>query len=129
MPEAMPPTRIYRFGEFSLMADDRMLLRGDERVPMAPRVFHVLLVLVENAGRLVSKETLMSEVWADSFVEEGNLNRTISRLRKILGESPSENQFIETVPRVGYRFIVDVELVRDAPTSKIPAIPRLTKRR
>ena len=114
MPEnEPPPNRIYRFGEYRLSADDRMLLRGKERVPLSPRALSVLIVLVESAGRLVSKETLMSRVWSDSFVEEGNLNRTVSRLRKILGETPDENRFIETVPRVGYRFIADVELVTD----------------
>lgn len=112
MSEKDPRDRIfYRFGEFSLLADDRMLLRGGERVPMAPRIFHLLLILVENAERLVSKETLMNQIWSDSFVEEGNLNRTVSRLRKILGERPNENIFIETVPRVGYRFIAEVEIV------------------
>src|SRR5215210_4617494 len=107
MPETKPPNRIYRFGDYYLSADDRMLLRGNARVDMSPRVVSVLLVLVENAGRLVSKETLMSRVWSDSFVEEGNLNRTVSRLRKSLGETPNENRFIETIPRVGYRFIAD----------------------
>lgn len=113
MAETKPPYRIYKFGDFRLMPDDRMLVRDGERVPMSPTVFNLLLVLVENAGRLVNKEKLMNEVWADSFVEEGNLNRTISRLRKILGEKPNQNQFIETVPRVGYRFIAPVEVVED----------------
>src|SRR5829696_5363974 len=116
-----PPERIYRFGEFQLMPDDRMLLRSEVRIPMAPRVFNLLLVLVENAGRLVSKETLMNEIWADSFVEEGNLNQTVSRLRKILGEKANENQFIETVPRVGYRFIAEVEKVSEPPALGAPA--------
>src|SRR5688572_10346838 len=111
MPANEPPDRIYRFGEFRLIASDRILLRDEERVPLAPRVFNLLLVLVENAGRLVTKETLMTQIWADSFVEEGNLNQTVSRLRKILGEKADENRFIETVPRVGYRFVVDVEIV------------------
>jgi DNA-binding winged helix-turn-helix (wHTH) protein len=57
------------------------------------------VILVENAGRLVTKETLLNHVWQDSFVEEGNLNSSISRLRKILGEKPNENLFIETVPK------------------------------
>lgn len=93
-----------------------MLLRSEERVSLPPRVFDLLLVLVENAGRLVSKETLMQSVWADSFVEEGNLNQTVSRLRRILGETPNETRFIETVPRVGYRFVADVELLDGAAT-------------
>ena len=90
-----------------------MLLRANERVPLTPRVFELLQVLVENAGRLVLKETLLSRIWADSFVEEGNLNQTISRLRRALGETPNEKRFIETVPRVGYRFIAEVEVIED----------------
>jgi Tol biopolymer transport system component/DNA-binding winged helix-turn-helix (wHTH) protein len=113
MPASTPPNRVYRFGEFRLLADERMLLRDGERVSLTPRVFELLLVLVENAGRLVSKETLLNRIWADSFVEEGNLNQTISRLRRALGERPNENRFIETVPRVGYRFIADVEAIED----------------
>lgn len=112
MPADMPPDRIYSFGEFRLLADDRLLLRGEERIQLAPRVFSLLLVLIENAGRLVTKEKLISEVWADSFVEDGNLNQTISRLRKLLGESPGETRYIETVPRVGYRFIAEVEITK-----------------
>ena len=90
-----------------------MLLRGDQRVPLTPRVFELLQILVENAGRLVLKETLLSRIWADSFVEEGNLNQTISRLRRALGERPNEKRFIETIPRVGYRFIAEVEASED----------------
>jgi DNA-binding winged helix-turn-helix (wHTH) protein len=120
MPEnQLPKNRIYRFGEYRLSADDRMLLRGKERVEASPRLISVLLVLVENAGRLVSKETLMRLVWFDSFVGEGNLNRTVSRLRKTLGETPDENRFIETIPRVGYRFVAEVELVTDD-TATVP---------
>ena len=111
MSEKESPTRIYKFGEFKLLADERMVMRGNHRVHMTPRVFHLLVTLVENAGKLVTKETLFNEIWQDSFVEEGNLNSTVSRLRKILGEKPDEKRFIETIPRVGYRFIADVETV------------------
>jgi Tol biopolymer transport system component/DNA-binding winged helix-turn-helix (wHTH) protein len=93
------------------MAEERMLMRGSHRVHMTPRVFHLLSILVENAGRLVTKETLLNEIWQDSFVEEGNLNSTVSRLRKILGEKPDEKRFIETIPRVGYRFVAEVKPV------------------
>lgn len=96
-----------------------MLLRGEERVWLSPRNFNLLVKLVENAGHLLTKETLVNEVWEGSFVEEGNLNRTISNLRKALGEKPNENRFIETIPRVGYRFVAAVELVtNNAPLSE-----------
>src|SRR6478735_7469913 len=109
--------RIYRFGEYLLLADEQMVMRDGDRVHMTPRVFHLLLILVENAGRLVSKETLLKEIWQDSFVEEGNLNSTVSRLRKILGETPDEKKYIETIPRVGYRFIAEVERIADEPAT------------
>lgn len=111
MPQKEPSTRIYKFGEFELLADERMLMRGNHRVHLTPRLFHLLVILVENAGRLVTKESLLGEIWQGSFVEEGNLNNTVSRLRKILGEKPDEKRFIETIPRVGYRFISEVEVV------------------
>ena len=110
MSENESPVRSYRFGEFVLLADQRVLLRGGARVHLTPRVFHLLQILVENSGKLVSKETLLSQIWQDSFVEEGNLNNTVSRLRKILGEKPDQKRFIETIPRVGYRFVADVEV-------------------
>jgi Tol biopolymer transport system component/DNA-binding winged helix-turn-helix (wHTH) protein len=122
MPENQTSGRIYRFDEYSVLADERMVLRGNERIHLTPRVFHLLLILVENAGRLVSKETLLSEIWQDSFVEEGNLNSTVSRLRKILGETPDEKKYIETIPRVGYRFIANVELVPDEAEVHVPVV-------
>lgn len=112
----MTPThqnRVYRFGEFRLHADEHLLLCGEERVGLSPRNFNLLVKLVEHAGHLLTKEALVNEVWEGSFVEEGNLNRTISNLRKALGEKPNENRFIETIPRVGYRFVAPVELVCD----------------
>ena len=110
MPANTPQKRIYRFGEFLLYENDRRLMRDGERVQLTPRSLHLLLVLVENAGRIVSKESLINEIWEEAFVEEGNLNQTVSRLRKVLGETANENRFIETVPRVGYRFFADVEV-------------------
>src|SRR5687767_15594397 len=111
MPEIGPQDRVYGFGDFMLYADGPLLLRDGVRVAMTPRALKVLLVLVQNAGRIVTKETLLDQVWNDSFVEEGNLNRTVSRLRKVLGDTPDHNQFVETIPRVGYRFVADVTLV------------------
>ena len=111
MPENEPAERIYKFGDFKLIADQRMLIRANHRVQLTPRVFHLLVILVDNAGKLVTKETLLRQIWQDSFVEEGNLNATVSRLRKILGEKRGEKRFIETIPRVGYRFISEVEVV------------------
>lgn len=109
--------RIYEFGEFCINADEHLLYRGSEEVPLSPRTFDLLVKLVENAGHLLEKDTLIREVWADASVEEGNLNRTISNLRKALGEKPNEMRFIQTIPRVGYRFIADVKRVTSAPAA------------
>ena len=125
MPANTPLNRIYRFGEYRLLKDERMLLRGDERIALAPKAFDLLLVLVENAGRLIRKETLMREVWADSFVEEGNLNHAVSALRKALG-----NDAIQTIPWRGYRFAVAVKITEDIKeppcsyqTTHLPRLP------
>ncbi|HEX7297194.1 MAG TPA: winged helix-turn-helix domain-containing protein [Pyrinomonadaceae bacterium] len=94
----------YEFGKFQLISADRVLLREGEPVALTPKVFDILLALVENDGRVVEKDDLMKRVWPNTFVEEGNLTQNISLLRKALGETPNGVQFIETVPRRGYRF-------------------------
>ena len=77
---------------------------GDEVIPLRLKVFDTLLVLVENAGRLVTKQELLDTVWPETAVEENNLNHNVSVLRKAFGEKATGQQYIETVPRVGYRF-------------------------
>src|SRR6266850_6135492 len=101
-------TDFYEFGRFRLKPDERVLLRGEEFVPLTPKAFEILLTLLENDGRIVRKDDLMKKVWPDTFVEEGNLTQNVSLLRKALGESASGPQFIETVPRRGYRFVATV---------------------
>ncbi|HJT65451.1 MAG TPA: tetratricopeptide repeat protein [Pyrinomonadaceae bacterium] len=86
---------------------DRVLLREGELVPLTPKVFDILLVLVQSSGQVVAKDDLMKRVWPNTFVEEGNLTQNISLLRKALGETPGGAQFIETVPRRGYRFVAE----------------------
>jgi len=96
---------IYEFGRFRLELSEHVLLRDGHPVPLTPKNFDVLRVLVQNGGHLVEKERLLKEVWPDSFVEEGALNRSVSILRKALGEGPSGPKFIETIPKRGYRFV------------------------
>jgi len=98
----------YEFGRFRIDAGERVLLRDQEVVPLTPKVFEILLVLVQNSGQVISKDGLMKKVWPDSFVEEGNLTQNISLLRKALGEGQNGNQYIETVARRGYRFVAPV---------------------
>ena len=98
----------YDFGPFRLDLSEHTLLRDGHPVPLTPKIFDVLRVLVQNGGHLVEKERLLKEVWPDSFVEEGTLNRSVSVLRKALGERPSEQKYIETMPKRGYRFVAPV---------------------
>jgi DNA-binding winged helix-turn-helix (wHTH) protein/TolB-like protein/Flp pilus assembly protein TadD len=97
----------YEFGRFRLKVAERVLLREGELVPLTPKVFDILVTLVERGGQVVAKDDLMKRVWPNTFVEEGNLTQNISLLRKALGETPGGVQFIETVPRRGYRFVAD----------------------
>jgi TolB-like protein/DNA-binding winged helix-turn-helix (wHTH) protein/Tfp pilus assembly protein PilF len=102
--------RRYGFGSFRLDVNEHMLSRNGRPVPLSPKIFEVLRVLVENHGRLVEKDKLLKEVWPDSFVEESNLNHSVSILRKVLGDNHSEKKYIETVPKRGYRFVAPVTI-------------------
>src|SRR5688572_23511343 len=109
-----PDKHFHDFGPFRLDASEHTLLRDGRPVPLRPKVFDVLLLLVERHGRLVGKDELMRAVWPEQFVEEGNLNKTISMLRQALGESHTEHRYIDTVPKRGYRFVADVRAVEGA---------------
>jgi eukaryotic-like serine/threonine-protein kinase len=99
----------YRFGEFSIDVEQRVLLRGAQPVPLTPKVFDTLLVLVAQHGRIVGKDELMDRLWPDSFVEESNLIFNVQQLRKALGDNARKPVYIETIARRGYRFIAEVE--------------------
>ncbi len=99
-----PTKRFYSFDVFRVDPDERLLFKGDREVPLTPKVFDTLLVLLENSSHVLTKQELMQKVWPDSFVEENNLAQNISVLRKAIGE-----RFIQTVPKRGYRFIGDVK--------------------
>lgn len=98
----------YEFDSFLVDEMERLLLREVEPVALTPKAFELLLVLVSNAGIALAKEELMERIWPDSFVEEANLAVNISMLRKALGERPDGGQYIETLPRRGYRFAAEV---------------------
>jgi TolB-like protein/DNA-binding winged helix-turn-helix (wHTH) protein len=104
----------YRFKSFLLNVSERRLLDADKPVYLTPKSFDTLVYLLEHAGHLVEKEELLQSVWAESFVEEGNLARTVHDLRKALGQDKNGNKFIETIPTKGYRFVADVTKVNDA---------------
>ncbi|MGA9771017.1 MAG: winged helix-turn-helix domain-containing protein [Blastocatellia bacterium] len=109
----------YEFDRFRINVPERLLLRDREIVPLTPKVFDILLTLIENSGHVISKDDLMKRVWPDSFVEEGNLTQNISLLRKALGEGQNGHKFIETIARRGYRF---ASPVRESMTEPLDAI-------
>lgn len=104
-------THSYRFGDFTVDTDQGILLRHGSVLPLRPKVFETLLILVENSGRLIKKDELMSRLWPASFVEESNLTFNIKELRKALADDARQPRYIETVARRGYRFIAEVEEV------------------
>src|SRR5262249_29289350 len=101
----------YEFGPFRLDPGRRLLLRDVEPLPLRPKAFDTLLVLVQNSGRVRNKDELMQAVWGDTIVEEGGLTRNISVLRKTLGESPDHHRYIVTAPGRGYCFVATVRKV------------------
>ena len=114
-----PITHFYAFDNFVVDAGKSVLSREGQSVPLTPKAFEILLVLVRNPGRVLKKEELIEEVWPDAFVDENNLPRNISSLRKALGEGPAEHKYIVTLPGQGYRFVAEVrqlESPNGAPT-------------
>jgi DNA-binding winged helix-turn-helix (wHTH) protein/TolB-like protein/Tfp pilus assembly protein PilF len=112
--------QIYEFGEFRIDALKRLLIRdADEIIPLTPKIFDTLLYFVENGGKVIEKDELMREIWSDTIVEENNLNKNISVLRRVLGEKPGEHRFIVTVPGHGYKFVADVIQIEDAAARRI----------
>jgi DNA-binding winged helix-turn-helix (wHTH) protein/TolB-like protein/Tfp pilus assembly protein PilF len=118
--------KYFRFGDFRLFPSEHLLLREETPLPLAPKAFEILLLLVENGGHLVKRETLMEAVWPDSFVEETNITVNISLLRKTLGNLADGHPYIETVPRKGYRFNGGVTECEEADEPKIERIVSLS---
>lgn len=102
---------LYEFGQFRLDVSERRLQRQQEIVPLSPKVFETLLVLIEQRGHVLRKEELIARLWPDSFVEESSLTQNISLIRKALGQGNGEQQFIQTVPKCGYRFVAPVRVL------------------
>ncbi|HYL96205.1 MAG TPA: transcriptional regulator [Terriglobales bacterium] len=132
---------LYEFGPYRLDPQERTLLRNGVTVPLTPKVFDTLLLLVQNGGQTLSRDELMKAVWPDSFVEEGNLTQNIFVLRKTLGIA---ERYIVTVPGRGYQFVERVSEIateeqartEEAPTASLhpssqarPSLNRLSSRR
>ena len=122
---------ILRFAEFEVQEGEFCLIRGGETIPVEPKAFRVLLYLLRNPHRLVTKDELLDAVWPDTSVSENSLTRSIALLRRLLGDDTHEPRFIATVPTVGYRLLCKVSLTGDetgeAPNSSAPTTPTGTE--
>lgn len=112
---------LYEFGPFRVDPEKELLLRGDKTVPLTPKTFQILLVLIRHKHEVVTKDELLKLVWPDTFVEEANLSRNIFLLRRALGESPQDHQYIVTVPGHGYRFAEEVQFVPEQSVQMVAA--------
>jgi Tol biopolymer transport system component/DNA-binding winged helix-turn-helix (wHTH) protein len=106
-------SQFYEFGPFRLAPGEHRLYRNGEVILLPPKEFDLLLLLVQNSGQLMNRESLIRALWPNTVVEEANLNVHISALRKALAENPGEQHYIETLPRLGYRFIAPVTEVTE----------------
>jgi DNA-binding winged helix-turn-helix (wHTH) protein/TolB-like protein len=109
--------RFHDFGPFRVDTSRRLLVRHGNPVPLTPKAFDILMVLLRNPGRVVEKDELMRLVWPGTVVEENNLTRNISSLRKALEDGPSEHRYIVTIPGRGYQFAAETSMT--APTSQV----------
>src|SRR4051794_30638672 len=113
----------YAFGPFHVNVAEGVLLRNGTPIALPPKVFATLVALVARAGHLVPRETLVSEVWPDTFVEDSNLTQNISMLRKMLGTDDTGRPYLDTVPKRGYRFAAGVTRVDDPPPIAAAVLP------
>ncbi|MFN8004828.1 MAG: transcriptional regulator [Acidobacteriota bacterium] len=117
----------YEFGPFRIDTRGRVLLLAGKPTHLAPKAFDILLLLVENHGRVLSKDELMQTIWPDVIVEEINLARQISNLRKTLAQSGDAQDYIETVPKRGYIFTAPVQITtaqqQRTPSPTLVAVP------
>src|SRR5262249_55399759 len=104
----MPAGHFFEFDQFRLDVGGKLLFRDGKRLPLPVKAAEVLIALVRNRGNAIGRDELLRQVWADSVVEEGSLTSHVSLLRRVLGETPGQARYIETIPKRGYRFIASV---------------------
>jgi DNA-binding winged helix-turn-helix (wHTH) protein/TolB-like protein len=126
MTEVIKP--VYVFGAFRYDAQQRLLFRDGKLIPLVPKAADTLQVLIDNSGRIVEKSELMRLVWPDTTVEEIGLARNISIVRKALGDDDASDRHIETIPRRGYRFVADVEVISADGSGSAETPHRISKR-
>ena len=107
MTDAQP--HIYEFGDFRVDSGRRILFHAHNQIPLTPKVFDTLVLLVENHGQVLDKKALMNAIWPGTTVEENNLNQSISSLRRALGGDRNDHRYIVTVPGRGYQFVASVQ--------------------
>ena len=138
--ESQKLKELYDLGPFRVDPEREILLRAGEPVPLTPKTFQILLVLVRHGTEIVTKDDLMKTVWPDTFVTEANLTQNISSLRKALGERANDHRYVVTVPGLGHSFVEvlvpaarDVSVALDAlvpaptPGARVSAPPWATK--
>ena len=118
---------VYEFGPYQLNTTEYCLIRDGQSLIMAGKLFEILVLLVENKGHLITKETLMQHIWPETVVEESNLTVSMSRIRSTLAEPKPRRTYIETIPRRGYRFIAEVRNVSEARIDSIAILPFTTE--
>src|ERR1700689_3417288 len=116
----MKSEEIFQFGEFQIDVLARTLRREEEIVTLNRRAFDVLLYLVENPGRVLTRDELLKNVWPDTFVDENSLAQSISALRRALEEKPGDNSYIVTLPGRGYQFVSAVQVIAPESLALIP---------
>jgi len=116
---SMTGKQFYQFGPYRIDPGRNLLLRGNETIPLTSKAFETLLILVEHGDQEVSKDELMKQLWPDTFVEEANLTKHISMVRKALGETAQDHRYILTLPGRGYRFAERVRTISDTGTDLV----------
>jgi DNA-binding winged helix-turn-helix (wHTH) protein len=119
---------IFRFGEFEVREREFCLLRGEETIPVEPKAFRVLLYLLHNPHRLVTKDELLDAVWQATSVSENSLTRAVAMLRRLLGDDTREPRFIATVPTAGYRFVSPVRVSDSGGPGPLEQKPELQRK-
>jgi len=123
----LSPREIFEFGPYRLDVAEHRLREGDRPIALKPKVFETLVLLVRNAGHLLSKADLMKALWPDAVVDETNLNKNIWLIRRALGGSGDSSEYIETVPRIGYRFTASVRRIEAEDPSEKAAPPAASR--
>lgn len=115
----------YRFAGYSLDTDTRQLLKGDRELHLSPKAYELLLLLVEQRSRAVSKVTLQEQLWPSTFVGETNLPTLVAEIRRALDESAQHATIVRTVHRFGYRFVAAVDEATSSPSSSVPPVTEM----